>query len=95
MKTKRKISPLRISPFFCPKLGEDLKKKDLQSDFVRFCAPQTFCPSYKGGPCRNFTCYSMLIILYWRYAPVPYIKQARNHNFANEEALNQKLEFLF
>ena len=27
MKTKRKISPLRISPFFCPKLGEDQKKK--------------------------------------------------------------------
>ena len=26
MKTKRKISPLRISPFFCPKLGEDKKK---------------------------------------------------------------------
>ena len=70
MKTKRKISPLRISPFFCPKLGEDQKKKKkkgLQSDFVRYCA-QTFCPSYKGGggPCRNFTCYSMLIILYWR-----------------------------
>ena len=27
MKTKRKISPLRISPFSCPKLGEDQKKK--------------------------------------------------------------------
>ena len=27
MKTKRKISPLRISLFFCPKLGEDQKKK--------------------------------------------------------------------
>ena len=27
MKTKRKISPLRISPFSCPKIGEDRKKK--------------------------------------------------------------------
>ena len=27
MKKKRKISPLRISPFSCPKLGEDQKKK--------------------------------------------------------------------
>ena len=27
MKTKRKISPLRISPFSCPKLGEDQKKR--------------------------------------------------------------------
>ena len=26
MKTERNISPLRISPFFCPKLGEDRKK---------------------------------------------------------------------
>ena len=33
MKTKRKISPLRISPFSCPKLGEDKKKRLL----VRFC----------------------------------------------------------
>ena len=28
MKTKKKTSPLRISPFSCPKLGEDRKKKD-------------------------------------------------------------------
>ena len=33
MKIKRKISPLRISPFSCPKLGEDRKKRLL----VRFC----------------------------------------------------------
>ena len=33
MKTKRKISPLRISPFSCPKLGGDRKKRLL----VRFC----------------------------------------------------------
>ena len=49
MKTKRKISPFRISPFSCPKLGEDQKKKEKRSlvRFVRFCA-QTFCSSYKG-----------------------------------------------
>ena len=101
MKTRRKISPLRISPLFCPKLGEDQikkkkglrsdlvcflaqnrlkpkkkKKKVFQSDFVRVYA-QTFCPSYKrGGACRNFTCYFMLIILYWRpkggdHGPMP------------------------
>ena len=27
LKTKRKISPLKISPFSCPKLGENQKKK--------------------------------------------------------------------
>ena len=31
MKTKRKISPLRISPFSCPKLGEDQNKKKVFS----------------------------------------------------------------
>ena len=51
MKTKRKFSPLRISPFSCPKLGED-KKKGYLSDFVRFCA-QTFCPNYKWGEGRH------------------------------------------
>ena len=34
MKTKRKISPLRFSPFSCPKLGGDRKKRLL----VRFCS---------------------------------------------------------
>ena len=41
MKTKRKISPLRISPFSCPKLGKDQKKKSLKEDslkLVRFLA---------------------------------------------------------
>ena len=38
MHTKRKISPLRISLFFCPKLGEDQKKKGLHSDLVWFLA---------------------------------------------------------
>ena len=37
MKTKRKIYPPRISPFFCPKLGED-QKKGLRSDLVWFLA---------------------------------------------------------
>ena len=37
MKTKKKISPLRISPFFCPKLGED-QKNGLHSILVRFLA---------------------------------------------------------
>ena len=27
---------------------------------------QSFCPTSKGGPCRNFAYYSMLIILSWR-----------------------------
>ena len=45
MKTKRKISPLRISPFSCPKLRED-RKKGLCPDSVLLCA-QTFCLSYK------------------------------------------------
>ena len=37
MKTKRKISPLRISPFSFPKLVED-QKKGLHSDLVRALA---------------------------------------------------------
>ena len=60
---QKKFFPLRISPFFCPKLGEDQKKvrflvqnymktkhkkKGLYPDSVLLCA-QTFCPSYKGG----------------------------------------------
>ena len=27
MKTKRKLSPLKVSPFFSPKLGKDQKKR--------------------------------------------------------------------
>ena len=38
IQTKRKRSSLGISPFSCPKLGEDQKKKDLHSDLVRFLA---------------------------------------------------------
>ena len=37
---KRKISPLRISPFSCPKLGEDQKKKSSRK-LVRFSAQRT------------------------------------------------------
>ena len=35
IKTKKQKSPLRISPFSSPKLGED-QKKGLHSDLVRF-----------------------------------------------------------
>ena len=66
MKTKRKISPPTISPFSCPKLGED-KEKGCKSDFVRFCAQTFFLAQITNGgrgACRNFAYYSMLIILY-------------------------------
>ena len=36
MHTKRKISPLRISSFFCPKLGEDQKKTKKTRSSFRF-----------------------------------------------------------
>ena len=61
---EKKRSSLRFNPVFGPKLGED-QKKGLHPDLVRFYT-QTFCPSYKGGACRNFAYYFMLIILYWR-----------------------------
>ena len=63
MKTKRKISPLRISPFSCPKLGEDRKKKvisQILSVFVLKLSAQIT----NRGACRNFAYYSMLITLY-------------------------------
>ena len=49
MKTRRKISPLRISPLFCPKLGEDQikKKKGLRSDLVCFLAQNRLRPKKK------------------------------------------------
>ena len=48
MQTKRNRSSLIISPFSCPKLGEDQKKKGLHSDLVRFLAKKkkmvfTYC----------------------------------------------------
>ena len=63
MKTKRKISPLRISPFSCPKLGEDRKKRLL----VRFCP--FLCSNFLlklliGGHDEISAYYSMLIILH-------------------------------
>ena len=62
---QKKGSSLRFSPVFGPKLGED-QKKGFQSDFDRLCA-QIFWQNYKGGgACRNFTYYSMPIILSWR-----------------------------
>ena len=65
MKTKRKISSLRISPFSCPKLGEDRKKKvisQILSVFVLKLSAQVT----NRGACRNFAYYFMLIILHWR-----------------------------
>ena len=75
MKTKQKISPLAISPFCSPKLGEDQKKKvftpvwsvllpkkSLHPDSVRLCA-QTFCPSYKGG--HAAISHTVLCLLYY------------------------------
>ena len=62
MKTKRKFSPLRISPFSCPKLGEDKKKKvisQILSVFVLKLSAQIT----NRGACRNFAYYSVLIIL--------------------------------
>ena len=63
MKTKKKISPLRISPFFCPKLGEDQKKNGFHSILVWFLA-QNFVktkdkkkrslPRFSPFVCSNF-----------------------------------------
>ena len=51
---------------FLPKLGEDQKKN---RSSVRFCPLlcSNFLPKLQRGESwRNFTCYSLLIILYWR-----------------------------
>ena len=80
MKTKRKISPLRISPFSCPKLGEDPPKKGLHPDSVRLCA-QTFCPIPKGREARH-TLHTILCKSYYSgdpkggMAPCPPFKYA-------------------
>ena len=63
MKTKRKISPLRISPFSCPKLGEDRKKKFFSQILSVFVLKLSARITHRGT-CRNFAYYSMLIILY-------------------------------
>ena len=65
MTTKRKISPLRISPFSCPKLGEDRKKKVISQILSVFVLKLSVQITNRGA-CRNFAYYSMLIILYWR-----------------------------
>ena len=53
MKTKRKISPLRISPFSCPKLGEDQNKKGIDSKLVRFVA-QNYVKTKKNRSLPRF-----------------------------------------
>ena len=63
MKTKRKISPLRISPFFCPKLGEDRKKMVISQILFVFVLKLSAQITNRGA-CRNFAYYSMLIILH-------------------------------
>ena len=65
MKTKRKNSPLKFSPDFGPKLDED-QKKGLDSDLPGFVLKLSAQITKGGGACRNFSYYSMLIILYWR-----------------------------
>ena len=66
MKTKSKISPLRISPVFRPNLGEDQKKKRSSPRFCPFRVLKLSAQVTNGGPCRNFAYYVMLIILSWR-----------------------------
>ena len=51
---------------FGAKLREEQKKTGLHSDFVRFVLKLSALVTKGGGPCRNFTRYSMLIILNWR-----------------------------
>ena len=63
MKTKRKISPLRISPFSCPNLGEDRKKKVISQILFVFVLKLSAQITNRGA-CRNFAYYSMLIILH-------------------------------
>ena len=64
MKTKRKISSLRISPFSCPKLGEDRKKKKVISQILSVFVLKLSAQITNRGACRNFAYYSMLIILH-------------------------------
>ena len=62
MKTKRKISPLKISPFSCPKLGEDRKKKKVISQILSVFVLKLLAQITNGEACRNFAYYSMLIL---------------------------------
>ena len=61
MKTKRKISSFRISPFSCPKLGEDRKKKVI-SQILSVFVLELSAQITNRGACRNFVYYSMLIL---------------------------------
>ena len=80
LKIKRKVSLLRFSPVFGPKLGEDEKKTSLQSDSVRLCA-QTLCQTYKkrgvGMPhfciLSFYANYTILAIQRgaWHHGPTP------------------------
>ena len=89
---KKKTSSLNFRPVFGPKLDEDRflaqktkkkKKKGFHSNLVRFLAQNwvqgknkrlrlpfvcsNLLPKVqRGGACRNFAYYSMLIILSWR-----------------------------
>ena len=67
MQTNRKICPLRISPFSCPKLDED-QEKGVHPDFVRLCA-QTICPSCKGGGGHVAISHTFLCKLYYSGEP--------------------------
>ena len=64
----------KFSPNFCPKLGEEQKKKGLHSNLVRIftqslnvthktspLCDQTLCPTCKGGggPCLNFASFDI------------------------------------
>ena len=69
MKTKKKRSSLKFSPGFGLKLGEDEIKKKVFTQILSLLCAQTFCPSYKGGPCRNFAYNSMIIIGYYSSDP--------------------------
>ena len=48
LKKKYKRSSLKLSPIFCPKIGEEQKKKDLHSNLVPFFA-QNLMKSKKKG----------------------------------------------
>ena len=86
MKTKRKVSPLRISPFFCPKLGEDQKKKkkkvtQIRSVSVLKLSAQVTKAGGHGAICILFyTNYTILANQRgepWHHAPLntPLIRQ--------------------
>ena len=49
MKTQKKISPLRISPYFCPKLGEDQNKKKVFTQILSVSELKLSAQVTKGG----------------------------------------------